>query len=45
MFSSKINGFQRGEILGGVIGRILILVLIYFMFKWGKKNVTSKTNR
>ena len=43
IFSSEINGFQRGEIFGSAVGRILILVLIYFMFKWGRKNVTSKT--
>ncbi len=43
IFSPELNGFQRGEIIGSAIGRLLILGLIYFLFKWGNKNVTSKT--
>ncbi len=42
LFSSDLEGFGRGEIIGDAIGRLLIVVLIYFLFKWGKKNVSSK---
>lgn len=37
VFSSNIDGIQRGQIIGALVVWILIIVAIYFLFKYGNK--------
>jgi len=42
IFSTDINGLQRGQIIGSIIFWILLIVAIYYLFKYGRKYVRNK---
>lgn len=42
IFSLEINGFQRGQIIGSVFFWILLVVAIYYLFKYGNKFIKNK---
>ena len=37
IFSSELDGLQRGQIIGSVIFWILLIVAIYYLFKYASK--------
>jgi len=42
MFSSEINGLERGSIIGQLIYCIIHIAIIYFAFKYGKRIFKKK---
>ena len=42
IFSSELDGLQRGQIIGSVIFWILLIVAIYYLFKYASKYVKNK---
>lgn len=42
IFSSDINGLQRGQIIGSIVFWIFLIVAIYSLFKYGNKFIKNK---
>lgn len=42
IFSPELTGMQRGQIIGGAVFWIVLILIIYILFKYGNKFTSKK---